>query len=288
MDIDDDSFKMIINNFNEALYITNKQRVITHWNTFAENITGFKSDEVIGRKCCDNILEHIDNKGNSLCIDNCPLAASINEESPKEANLYLHHKEGHRVPINVKTDVLYNSKNVVIGGIQTFSAVEPIELYPKNRLDHLTQLYNKSFISEKLKEIFKKKDIKTFGILRFDIDDQKSIITEYGPEIKNKILQLVSNNILSVSRPNDIYGRWGDDKFIGIILDVDTTELYNIAEVIKFTTENSYILNNKISITLSIGGTLSKKSDFILTILERVDKFIFKSKKNGGNQITVG
>lgn len=290
MEIDDKSFNLILDTLKKGFYITNLNREITHWNKSAEIISGFKSDEVIGTKCSDNVLEHIDKKGNSLCAEFCPLASTMSNGLPNSADVYLHHKNGHRVFVHIETSALLDSKNNIIGGIQMFNELNITNNYGEDEVDILTHLFKRKYISDKLKNLFREKCTHKIGIVRFDIDNFKKINKEHGIEAGNNILKLVSKNILSVSRPCDIYGRWDNDEFIGIIYDVSSEELFEIAELIRITTEQSYIKigDNKISITLSVGGSLCKKYDYTLTLLERIDKLIYQSKKKGGNTLIIG
>lgn len=39
-------------------------------------MSGFKSDEMIGSSCKDNILIHMSDEGRILCMEDCPLAAA--------------------------------------------------------------------------------------------------------------------------------------------------------------------------------------------------------------------
>ena len=67
----------LINNMIDAVYFVDKDRRITYWNKAAEKITGFLAEEVVGSHCWDNILIHVDDKGNNLCQGMCPLAAAV-------------------------------------------------------------------------------------------------------------------------------------------------------------------------------------------------------------------
>ena len=60
MDISADSFSYIVDNLYDGLYVVDNDRTITYWNKAAERISGFSAEEVVGRKCSDNILTHVD------------------------------------------------------------------------------------------------------------------------------------------------------------------------------------------------------------------------------------
>ncbi len=76
-------YQNIVENIHEGLYLTDTDRVITFWNKAAAEITGFSADEVVGPACFDNILTHIDGKGNQTsgaatrCPSGCSSSTSI-------------------------------------------------------------------------------------------------------------------------------------------------------------------------------------------------------------------
>ena len=57
----------LIENMYDGMYFVDTGRKSTYWNKAASRITGFKADEVQGKSCSDNILIHIDGKGENLC-----------------------------------------------------------------------------------------------------------------------------------------------------------------------------------------------------------------------------
>ena len=58
----------------DGAYATDTDRRILFWNRSAERITGWKREDVVGRRCRDNILVHVDIDGHPLCrTEFCPL-----------------------------------------------------------------------------------------------------------------------------------------------------------------------------------------------------------------------
>ncbi len=53
----------IIDAANEGIYVTDRERRFILWNRAAEKIAGYKKNEIIGRRCQDNILNHVDGRG---------------------------------------------------------------------------------------------------------------------------------------------------------------------------------------------------------------------------------
>lgn len=84
MDID---FKSLIENMFDGLCQVDKDRSILYWNHVAETITGYRSEEVVGRRCRDNILVHVDHHGKHLCHGRCPLQATIQDGAFRDAEV---------------------------------------------------------------------------------------------------------------------------------------------------------------------------------------------------------
>ena len=66
-DISPSFYETLLDNLYDGVYFVNLEREITFWNKAAEKITGFSKAEVIGKRCADNLLCHVDQRGNSLC-----------------------------------------------------------------------------------------------------------------------------------------------------------------------------------------------------------------------------
>ncbi|MBI5640478.1 MAG: PAS domain S-box protein [Nitrospirae bacterium] len=118
---ENDYLRKIIDSANEGIYVTDRERNFLIWNRAAERITGFLRDEVLGRNCCDNILAHTDGEGTLLCRELCPLEKSMAGSclsGPHE--IFLRHKDGYKIPVEVMTAPLLDREGRVIGGIETF------------------------------------------------------------------------------------------------------------------------------------------------------------------------
>lgn len=300
MKLQSDSYERIIENLNEGLYFVDKDRVITYWNKAAEKISGFTAEEVVGRSCSDNILTHVDSDGNSLCLGKCPLAHSIEDGTPREARVYMHHKDGHRIPVFVHISTLTDSRGEVLGGVELFTDItsqEANELRVKELeklalLDNLTQLANRNYIERELQSRFEeKRRLKVpFGVLFMDIDHFKNFNDTYGHDVGDDVLKFVAGTFSANVRPFDLYGRWGGEEFIGIVRNVDAKELQAIGNRIRMLIENAYLLHDgkKLHVTISVGATLVEGGDTVESLIKRADTLLYQSKEAGRNRLTLG
>lgn len=298
--LEDDTYKLILESLHDGLYIVDKNRVIRYWNKAAEKISGFTAEEVVGSACADNILNHIDADGNSICKEVCPLAATIADGELREAKVYLHHKDGHRLPVSVRVAPITDAEGNIIGGIELFSDIS-IQIANESRIkeleklaffDELTSLGNRSYIEKAIHIRFEEsKRFKIpFGILFIDIDHFKVVNDKYGHDIGDKILKFVAHTFTINSRPFDVYGRWGGEEFVGVIPNINKFELELLGNRLRKLIENSYIMHKsqKLSVTISIGATLFRENDTIESIIKRADTLLYQSKKKGRNCTTIG
>ena len=65
----------ILNHIQDGVYYVDVHRKIEFWNKGAEQITGYKADEIVGQDCPSTKLNHIDEFGNHLCL--CLLIAIV-------------------------------------------------------------------------------------------------------------------------------------------------------------------------------------------------------------------
>lgn len=297
MDID---YKTLMENILDGLYLVDRGRRIIYWNRVAEKITGYRAEEVLGRSCRDNILIHVDEDGQSLCTGRCPIDATMHDGKYRDARAYLHHKDGHRVPVWIRAAPLLDSKENIIGGAELFTDLssgnaitEKIkDLERLSFLDELTQLANRRFIELELERRLSERQRYglSFGLLFLDIDRFKSVNDNYGHDVGDRVLRAVARTFLNTARPSDLMGRWGGEEFIALLGRVDETGLSAAAERIRTLIQRSPIDEKGISlhVTVSIGATLAGKEDTVDMLLRRVDGLLYESKKNGRNRCTIG
>ena len=300
MGLERNSYERIIENLYDGLYFVDRNRVITYWNKAAEEISGFTANEVVGKPCSANILTHVDTEGNSLCTGMCPLAATMADGESREVEVYMHHKDGHRIPVSVRSSTLTDKDGNIIGAIELFTdisnrAINELrvkELEKLALLDNLTQLANRNYLEKEIQSRFdeKKRYNLAFGVLFVDIDHFKKFNDLYGHGVGDNVLKFVANTFVANARPFDLYGRWGGEEFIAIIRNVNSNKLELMGKRVCSLIEHSYIIHEKkkLSVTISIGATLVKENDTIDSLIERADTFLYKSKTAGRNRLMIG
>ena len=281
----------IINNLVDGVYYVNTFRRITFWNKAAENITGYKAEEIVGKCCQDNFLNHIDSDGRPLCLLGCPLFATIIDGRQRKDTVFLQHKEGHRIPVFVNIFPIEEDSKIV-GAIEIFtqsppsgydnSALKKLLEMPLN--DELAKITNRkkaeSYLAYKLHEFERYQ--RKFCVVFFNLDNYNEFNAAYGQDTGEKMLNAVYKSISFNIRPYDFVSHWGVEEFVGIFEITKNYEATLLAEKIRILVAMSEISHEKgnLSVTGSFGVTVVRENDTIEAIIERAGSLMRQSAKN--------
>lgn len=212
--MDADFYQRLLDNLYDGVYFLDPERRISFWNRGAERITGFSREEVLGKRCAANILEHVDSEGRCLCAtSDCPAWRSMQDGQLRDCQAFLHHRAGHRVPVRIRTSPLLDADGRAVGAIEVFSENEA-ELAASERigrleqlalLDPLTGLGNRRHCEAQLQT--RLDELRrygwTFGVLFIDIDHFKQINDEFGHEAGDQVLRMVGRTLSNGVRSFD-------------------------------------------------------------------------------------
>jgi diguanylate cyclase (GGDEF)-like protein/PAS domain S-box-containing protein len=291
-------YKHILDSIYDGVYLVDMDRKILYWNNAAYRLTGYKPEEIVGKYCPDNILDHMDDAGNHLCFNGCPLVGTMEDGRFREQVVYLRQKNGERRSVTVRTTPLKDAKGEIIGAIEIFSAfkqdaaiVERLtRLQQELIVDHLTGVFNRKGLEKHLEQRIKefKDNNWPFGVAFLDIDDFKAVNDTFGHPAGDGVLQLVANTLATAVRSFDTVGRWGGEEFVVILGDSCEDDIKKICNRHRVLIKDSYYTykDYKIRFTASIGATIAKPEDTIESVIERADDLMYKSKVAGKNRVT--
>jgi len=107
-------FPLIFDSISHAIFTTDAQGTITSFNRAAEEVTGYRRDEVIGR-ACSAIFK------SDRCDRSCPLKTSIDTgERAHNEDATIITKTGQSVPISISTAALVEDGERIVGGVEMF------------------------------------------------------------------------------------------------------------------------------------------------------------------------
>jgi phosphoserine phosphatase RsbU/P len=122
---------VILDSLNDGVYVCDKDRRIVFWSRGAERITGWQAADVLGRRCLDDVLCHIDKDGHKLCGEEfCPLhrAMITGGASTVPIVVFAQGKAGNRIPTQVTVSPIRDAAGEIVGGVETFRDVSALLL----------------------------------------------------------------------------------------------------------------------------------------------------------------
>ena len=301
--IDDNSssfHERVLDSIFDGVYFVDAERKITYWNRGAEGLTGYSAGEAVHRHCYDNFLGHVDEKGCALCTNACPLTSTLLDGQRREADVFLRHKLGYRVPVSVRVAPITNKAGQIVGAVELFNDVSARkqverrvrELEGMAFLDNLTFLSNRRYIELKVQQSLEELQQfgRPFGLLMFDVDHFKQVNDRHGHDAGDAVLRAISQTMTKSLRENDIVGRWGGEEFLAVVFDVNARLLRDLADRCRSLVAESGVLSSdsRISVTVSVGATLVTREDSVQSAIKRADQLMYVSKSDGRNKITVG
>jgi diguanylate cyclase (GGDEF)-like protein/PAS domain S-box-containing protein len=286
----------VLDGLKEGLYIVDRQRTIRFWNQACEQLTGYRAQEVLGRRCFDDILRHVDENGCQLCVGMCPLAHTMRDGERRQVKVWLHHKLGHRLPVRVDVQPMRDQSGQITGAIETFvddSSVAAVrervaELEQLAMVDDLTGLPNRRYLeltlSNRLAEL--RRGGSAFVVAFGDIDHFKHVNDRHGHETGDIVLQMIATTLTGDLRGSDLLARFGGEEFI--LLLHHSHDALTVCERLRKLVAASSIRapTGPVAVTISFGATRAVAGETAEMVLQRADRQLYRSKRTGRNRTT--
>ncbi len=300
MKLHDSLYKMVFDGLDVGVVFIGADRKITYWSKAAEKLTGFNANEIVGASSVENRLQFLDENNRLVCGDDCPFLNSVLERGEEsERRMQLVKKDGKQVPVLVRLTPVRGERDAIVGAVKTFTdltaqnlAIESIkDLRDRALVDPLTRMANRRFTETTIRERLEEMNRygKKFGLLFIDVDRFQEVNDRLGYPVGDLVLQMVTSTLNRNLRPFDFVGRWGGDEFVVLLVNVNCEQLPHIAERLRCMIKAADLaqITEFNGITVSIGGTLSRPSDTVSSVLKRVDSLMYQSKRDGRNRVTI-
>lgn len=149
--------------------------------------------------------------------------------------------------------------------------------------DHLTKLYSRSYLDERIQ---KSMDTDTLGaFLLIDIDNFKAINDTYGHQVGDEVIIQVANIIKRSIRECDVGARWGGEELAIYLPKADLEAGVMVAKRLVKRVE----VESTPQITISCGVAVWSKDEFysVKKLFNCADEALYKAKQSGKNQVII-
>jgi diguanylate cyclase (GGDEF)-like protein len=184
-----------------------------------------------------------------------------------------------------------SSSNDEIGRLsRTFDAMAQ-EIQSLVIHDPLTDLLNKREFEKRLEhEVARARRYhKALALLMVDIDHFKKVNDEYGHQVGDIVLRLVSSIVNNQTRNIDHVARYGGEELVLVLPEVSKQVALNKAEQIRQSIETEKFFYNEhdhLGITISIGvAAFDEDAKDSTQLVEAADKALYSAKRHGRNRV---
>ena len=297
----------ITNNLNNRVLLLDASLNVVLWNRFLEVHANKKPDQVIGKSVFSlfpelpqrwferKVASVVQLKTPSFCsweqrhhLFELPHTRPIttgSEFMAQNCTFFLVEDEeiGDLVCILIEdvTDVCY---------FQTMLKKTMDELELSNRIDGLTQIYNRKHWEESLEQEFSRahRYSHSLSLIMFDLDHFKLLNDTYGHQGGDKVLIEIASLITSLLRLGDIFGRYGGEEFAVILPETSLKGAADVAERLrKAICETPIVfLDKTINTSVSIGvAEITEKDNSYEDLISNADMALYKAKTLGRNML---
>ncbi len=158
------------------------------------------------------------------------------------------------------------------------------------RVDQLTGMYNRKFLDEfadvSIPQAARTKT--SYTVLMIDIDYFKMINDNYGHDIGDDAIRIVSRVIKENIRKSDIAIRYGGEEFLVLLHNCNEENILKIANNIRkaFSKEKINANGETFTKTLSVGcSVFPTDSDSIWKCIKFADMSLYEAKQTGRNKV---
>lgn len=269
-----------------GLCVLDLQKRIVVWSTGAERLSGHLRHEVIGHSCVSEALLHCDQPGCEFCDEHCPSAQAMRNSHGTDTTGFLRHKEGHEVPVRIRTVPVHNEHGSVIGALETFEELHPGEhvracASSLDSRDAVTGTASRAMMQAHLQATLQSlaQGAASRWVLLVQVGGLQHFRASLGAEAASSLLRVVARGIESILWRSDLVGRWADDQFLLIVDGSRDEAMRGFGERVRRTLANEGIewWGERRSLPVEITATLLQTDDSVQSVLQRLTESLSRS-----------
>lgn len=288
----EDMAQITLDAIGDAVLVVNPKGKVIYLNKVAETLTGWSSEEALGR-AGEDVFFIVDGVTRRRAIS--PAQRAIKEGRIVELALgsVLIRSDGSDMAIEDSAAPIHNHLGEMAGAVIVFhdarnSGTVTEKMSHLAQHDSLTGLPNRVLLMERLIHAIGmgNRRRKKIAVLFLDLDHFKQVNDDFGHAAGDELLREVAKEITTCVRSTDTVSRHGGDEFVILLTEIEEKQdASQIAKKLLSKFEVPHIINDHdIPLTLSIGISVFPENGIDAdTLIRNADTAMYNSKEKGRN-----
>ena len=281
-----------LNSIGDAVLCTDVSGHVTYLNVVAETLTGWKSEEAIGRPLSE-VFRIVTGATRIPAQDPMQMAIDQDRTVGLTVDCVLIRRDGSEYAIEDSAAPIHDRAGRVIGAVIVFhdvSAARAMSTQMTYAAQHdlVTDLPNRLLLNDRISRAIAlaQRYERSIALLFLDLDNFKYINDSFGHAAGDELLRSVSERLRSALRESDTVSRQGGDEFIILLTEIAHPEdAGNGAEkIIESLRAPHFIGGKELQISGSIGiSVYPRDGETAGVLIQCADTAMYHAKENGRN-----
>lgn len=286
----------LLDQLDEGVCMVDRDHRILYWNRGAERISGYFAHEVAGHFIHGDLLMRCESDGNSPPGEGS-VAGVMLDDKQRENTVFLQHREGHRLLVQVQSRPIHDAYGAVVGAVEVFEdAVTPL-VHRRHQLESFGcadsstrsahRKYGEMMVRQAL-EALNTFEI-PFGWLRIGLDGALDLDRGFGHGMVNAAVKMIAAALDRNLASLDVLTRWETAEFRVEVNGCSRSELAAAAERLRLLVRASTVewWGDRLRVTVSVGGATAEPGDTLESLEERAAQVYEGCVASGGDRSAV-
>ncbi|WP_028239826.1 EAL domain-containing protein [Stutzerimonas azotifigens] len=262
---------------------------IVYVNPAFERISGYTSDEVLGRNC--RFLQGEDRNQAALL----GIREALRTGKEGSAVLRNFRKDGSEFWNELTLSPVVNDRGKVshfVGILHDITEAKRYQSELEHQANHdgLTGLANRNLLNDRIQQAiaFAERNQESFTLVFIDLDRFKVVNDSLGHNVGDRLLQLIARRLQACTRQTDTLARLGGDEFVILLTDSGMCgERLGWLERLQERVAEPLVLDDhELVVSCSIGfSCYPENGRDVVTLLRNADTAMYRAKSLGRNRV---
>ena len=279
-----------LNSIGDGVGCSDLEGNITFLNVMAEELTGWRAHEAIGRPMSE-IIDIVNGATHETIPDLTTRAVEGDETVHLPPNSVLVRRDGHEIPVEDSTAPIHDDAGNTTGAVIVFrdvsaarAALEKVSHSAQH--DPLTGLPNRTLLDDRITQAIgaAPRHSGQLAVMYLDLDGFKEVNDSLGHPVGDLLLQAVATRLVGCVRASDTVSRAGGDEFVVLLAEAEQPADASIiaTRMLKAVADIHVVDGHALKVTTSIGvAVYPGDGDDAETLLKNADEAMYRVKDAG-------